>query len=244
MTDTSSIPTTKTEFGDKGFIKEDVIFYDNFLTEEECKTIVKVFEDPEQPWSMSAFFESYGMSIMPEDPILERYGLPRDYFGKLADRLHKVVEDAHQRPVKSVSSHAQKWQEGAFAPFHSDNTDMEGNWSAWERSKLVCLLYLNEDYDGGELDFRDHDISIKPVAGQLITFPGGFSNIHQVLPVKNGTRHTIGAFWDYAESEYSEERMKEWEDEIQKVRDEQKVQQDEWKDMLASGQHPMDVEGQ
>ncbi len=244
MTDTSSIPTTKTEFGDKGFIKEDVIFYDNFLTEEECKTIVTVFEDPEQPWSMSAFFESYGMSIMPEDPILERYGLPRDYFGKLADRLHKVVEDAHQRPVKSVSSHAQKWQEGAFAPFHSDNTDMEGNWSAWERSKLVCLLYLNEDYDGGELDFRDHDICIKPVAGQLITFPGGFGNIHQVLPVKNGTRHTIGAFWDYAESEYSEERMKEWEDEIQKVRDEQKVQQDEWKDMLASGQHPLEAEGQ
>ena len=243
MTDTSSIPTTKTEFGDKGFIKEDVIFYDNFLTEEECKTIVKVFEDPEQPWSMSAFFESYGMSIMPEDPILERYGLPRDYFGKLAERLQKVVEDAHQRPVKSVSSHAQKWQEGAFAPFHSDNTDMEGNWSAWERSKLVCLLYLNEDYDGGELDFRDHDICIKPVSGQLITFPGGFGNIHQVLPVKNGTRHTIGAFWDYAESEYSEERMKEWEDEIQKVRDEQKVQQDEWKEMLATGHHPMDRQG-
>jgi hypothetical protein len=82
------------------------------------------------------------------------------------------------------------------------------------------------------------------VAGQLITFPGGFGNIHQVLPVKNGTRHTIGAFWDYAESEYSEERMKEWEDEIQKVRDEQKVQQDEWKDMLASGQHPLEAEGQ
>jgi hypothetical protein len=38
--------------------------------------------------------------------------------------------------------------------------------------------------------------------------------------------------------------MKEWEDEIQKVRDEQKVQQDEWKDMLASGQHPLEAEGQ
>jgi predicted 2-oxoglutarate/Fe(II)-dependent dioxygenase YbiX len=177
---------------------------------------------------------------MPEDPILERYGLPRDYFGKLADRLHKVVEDAHERPVKSVSSHAQKWQIGAFAPFHSDNTDMDGNPSAWEKSKLVCLLYINDDYEGGELDFRDHDISIKPVAGQLITFPGGFNNIHQVLPVRGSTRHTIGAFWDYAESVYSEERMKQWEDEIQKVREEQKVMQDEWKEMVAKGVHPTD----
>jgi hypothetical protein len=240
MTDLSKIETTPTEFGDKGFIKEDIVFYNNFLTQEECETLVRVFEDEEQPWSMSAFFESYGMSIMPEDPILERYGLPRDYFGKLADRLHKVVEDAHQRPVKSVSSHAQKWQVGAFAPFHSDNTDMEGNPSAWEKSKLVCLLYINDDYEGGELDFRDHDISIKPVAGQLITFPGGFNNIHQVLPVRGSTRHTIGAFWDYAESVYSEERMKEWEEEIQKVREEQKVMQDEWKEMVANGVHPTD----
>lgn len=240
MTDLSKIETTPTEFGDKGFIKEDIVIYNNFLTQEECETLVKVFEDPEQPWSMSAFFESYGMSIMPEDPILERYGLPKDYFGKLATKLHKVVEDAHQRPVKSVSSHAQKWQIGAFAPFHSDNTDMDGNPSAWEKSKLVCLLYINDDYEGGELDFRDHDISIKPVAGQLITFPGGFSNIHQVLPVKGSTRHTIGAFWDYAESVYSEERMKEWEEEIQKVREEQKVMQDEWRELVATGKHPTD----
>lgn len=240
MTDLSKIETTPTEFGDKGFIKEDVVFYNNFLTQDECETLVKVFEDPDQPWSMSAFFESYGMSIMPEDPILEKYGLPKDYFGKLANRLHKVVEDAHKRPVKSVSSHAQKWQIGAFAPFHSDNTDMDGNPSAWEKSKLVCLLYINDDYEGGELDFRDHDISIKPVAGQLITFPGGFNNIHQVLPVRGSTRHTIGAFWDYAESVYSEERMKEWEEEIQKVREEQKVMQDEWKEMVANGVHPTD----
>lgn len=243
MTDLSKIETTSTEFGDKGFIKEDIVFYNNFLTQEECETLVKVFEDVDQPWSMSAFFESYGMSIMPEDPILEKYGLPRDYFGKLADRLHKVVEDAHQRPVKSVSSHAQKWQVGAFAPFHSDNTDMDGNPSAWEKSKLVCLLYINDDYEGGELDFRDHDISIKPTSGQLITFPGGFKNIHQVLPVKGSTRHTIGAFWDYAESTYSEERMKEWEDEIAKVREEQKIMQDEWRELVASGQHPTDLEG-
>lgn len=243
MTDLSSISTTPTEFGSKGFIKEDIVFYNNFLTPEECKTLVEVFEDEEQPWSMSAFFESYGMSIMPEDPILEKYGLPRDYFGKLADRLHKVVEDAFERPIKSVSSHAQKWQVGAFAPFHSDNTDMDGNPSAWEKSKLVCLLYINDDYEGGELDFRDYDISIKPVSGQLITFPGGYKNIHQVLPVKGSTRHTIGAFWDYAESEYSEERMKEWEEEIAAVREEQKVMQDEWRELVAEGKHPTELEG-
>lgn len=235
--------TTPTEFGDKGYLKDDIIFYDNFISEEDAEKIIAFFEDPEQPWSMSAFFESYGMSIMPEDPILERYGLPIDYMGKLATRMHEAVEDAHQRKVKSVSSHAQKWQVGAFAPFHSDNTDMEGNPSAWEKSKLVCLLYVNDDYEGGELNFRDHTIKLKPKARQLVTFPGGIGNVHEVTVVKGATRHTIGAFWDYAESTYSEERMKEWEDEIQKVREQQKEMQDDWKEQLASGTHPLEGGG-
>jgi hypothetical protein len=213
----------------KQFFKEDIVYYDDFIPLEDQQKIINYFNDPNHPWSMSAFYESYGMSILPDDPNLENYGLPRDYLGKLAGRLQEYVEDAHERPVKSVSNHAQKWEKGAFAPFHSDNTDMEGNWSAWEKSKLVCLLYINDDYEGGELDFRDHDLTIKPKAGQLITFPGGIVNVHQVKEVLSGTRHTIGAFWDYAESEYSAERLAEWEAEIEKVREEQKVQQEEWK---------------
>jgi hypothetical protein len=73
---------TNTEFGEKTLYKEDIISYEDFISSEECAKIVEFFEDPEQPWSMSAFFESYGMSIMPEDPLLEKYGLPTDYLGK------------------------------------------------------------------------------------------------------------------------------------------------------------------
>jgi hypothetical protein len=230
---------TNTEFGEKGHYKEDIIRYRGFMSPEECAKIVAYFEDEEQPWTMSAFFESYGMSLLPEDPLLEKYGLPKDHLAKLAARLQAVVEDAHERLVKPVSSHAQKWQVGAFASFHSDNTDMEGNPSAWEKSKLVCLLYINDDYEGGELDFRDYDITINPLVGELVTFPGGIENVHQVKVVESGTRHTIGAFWDYAESEYSAERMQEWDDEVQKVREQQKVMQDEWRDQLSKGEHPL-----
>jgi hypothetical protein len=217
-------------FENKGFFKEDIIHYDNFIPVEDQQKIIAYFEDEGHPWSMSAFYESYGMSLLTDDPKLEQYGLPRDYLDTLINRLKAYVEDAHGRSIKSVSSHAQKWEIGAFAPFHSDNTDMDGNPSAWEKSKLVCLLYINDDYEGGELDFRDHDITIKPKAGQLITFPGGIHNVHQVTKVESGTRHTIGAFWDYAESEYSAERLAEWEAEIELVRAQQKEQQDKWRE--------------
>lgn len=212
----------------KQFYKEDIIYYQQFVPEEDCKKIVKYFEDPSHPWANVAFYESYGMSLLENDALLEKYGLPANYFAGVVANMKVAVEDAHQRPVKQVSTHAQKWEEGAFAPFHSDNTDMEGNPSAWEVSKFVCLLYLNDDYEGGELDFRDHGITIKPQVGVLITFPGGIDNVHAVNEVKNGTRHTIGAFWDYLEAEYSEERRAEWQKEIDTVREQQASQRVEW----------------
>jgi hypothetical protein len=212
----------------KGEYKSDLVYYKEFIPEGDCRKIVEYFNDPSHPWANVAFYESYGMNLLQEDPLLEKYGLPKNYFEGVVKAMKQAVEEAHQRPVKQVSTHAQKWHEGAYASYHSDNSDLEGKPSAWEVSKFVCLLYLNSDYDGGELDFRDHSITIKPEPGILVTFPGGIDNVHAVTEVKNGTRHTIGAFWDYAESEYSEERRAEWAAERDAVKAQQEKMYEEW----------------
>lgn len=212
----------------KGSYKSDIVYYKNFISEDDCKKIVEYFNDPSHPWANVAFYESYGMNLLQDDPLLEKYGLPRNYFEGVVVSMKQAVEEAHQRPVKQVSTHAQKWEEGAYASYHSDNSDLEGNPSAWEVSKFVCLLYLNSDYDGGELTFRDHNISIKPESGVLVTFPGGIDNVHAVTEVKNGTRHTIGAFWDHLEAEYSEERRAEWAAERERVKLQQEKMYEEW----------------
>jgi len=38
--------------------------------------------------------------------------------------------------------------------------------------KYAIVIYLNDDYNGGELFFPQHDLEIKPKAGSLMTFPG------------------------------------------------------------------------
>lgn len=211
----------------KGFFKDDIVYYENFIPQEDCDKLVRYFKS-KTDWTPVAFYESYGMNMIKDDEKLEQFGLPRDYLGQVADRMKEAVEDAHQRPVRGVSTHAQKWETGSFASFHSDNSDMDGKPSAWEPSKLVCLAYLNDDYVGGELDFRDHDLTIAPPIGILITFPGGINNVHAVKEVTEGCRYTLGAFWDYAESEYTEERKAEWEEEIRKVRVQQEEMYAEW----------------
>lgn len=54
--------------------------------------------------------------------------------------------------------------------------------------EYAANLYLNDDFEGGELFFPERNLSIKPKAGQLILFPGGNEYIHGVKPVTSGTR--------------------------------------------------------
>lgn len=52
----------------------------------------------------------------------------------------------------------------------------------------VAVLYLNDDFDGGELYFNDLDISYKPVAGNVIVFPQHLW--HEIKTVVGGSRYT------------------------------------------------------
>lgn len=58
------------------------------------------------------------------------------------------------------------------------------------RTDLSCTVFLNEpqDYDGGELEFRQGDAlhRLKLPAGQAVLYPSG--TVHRVLPVTRGAR--------------------------------------------------------
>ena len=60
---------------------------------------------------------------------------------------------------------------------------------------LSIILFLNDSYTGGEIEFFKPDMSssqvIKPQTGRLIMWPSNFVYPHKVLPVKKGTRYSL-----------------------------------------------------
>lgn len=217
--------------------KDDILVFNNFLTEEECQNIIKYWEHSVQketlPWEPISFYESYA-SNLPNDEDVLKFNLPKDFFNKLEEKIQEASEIARKGKLRKVSYHAQKWEPGAFADYHSDNST-NGVYNAFERSKWATFLYLNDDYEGGELEFRDHDIKIKPKTGMLASFNGGAQNEHQVTMVKNGYRYTIGSFWDFAEVEYSDEKRAAWEKEIAEARIQQARDQEIWAKLKSQG---------
>ena len=56
---------------------------------------------------------------------------------------------------------------------------------------VSAVVYLNEDYEGGEIEFVNFGIKIKPLPGMLILFPSNFAYEHVAHPVTKGTKYAI-----------------------------------------------------
>lgn len=64
----------------------------------------------------------------------------------------------------------------------------------WKRNverDISMVLYLNDDYEGGEIVFPKQAISIKPRKGMLVAFPSNHHFLHGVNPVTSGDRYAI-----------------------------------------------------
>ena len=187
--------------------KDQCFTVENFLTESECESIINyvewLYSNNILEWNQISFYDSYAMGFWEEDPTggCEMFGLPKNYFHSiLKKKIKETSEMLLGRDLEEVSYHAQKWLPGAFASFHSDNSNEDGSPSEFERSKYAAFIYLNEDFSGGYLNFKNYDIKIYPKKGMLALFAGGHTNEHEVTKVHDGTRYTVGSFWDNSDS--------------------------------------------
>lgn len=213
-------------------VTEYISYLDNFLSEETCDKIIDYFEGIEdQKWGFVAFYNSRAKHYpQKEDPDgLNKVGLPVDIFDEIGIYAKRFTENmAGKELVLQSSPHCQKWFEGGYASPHSDNSDFDGNYNGFQRNKCSCLIYLNDDYEGGQLHFPQSGIELKPKKGTIVAFHGGHYNIHGVKEVISGVRYTNGFFWDFADAVYTEEEKAMWKEYMDALQKEQAKIREEW----------------
>ena len=79
-------------------VTEDIFKYDNFLTQEECEKTINLLkkyeEEDSEYWKAISFYESYSaMYPQDNDPILEKFGLPGNWFSDLERRFKQCAAD-------------------------------------------------------------------------------------------------------------------------------------------------------
>lgn len=60
--------------------------------------------------------------------------------------------------------------------------------------KYFVFYYLNDNYLGGELVFKNLNLKIKPKANSVIIFPSDLEYAYEVLPITYGTKYVISTF--------------------------------------------------
>jgi predicted 2-oxoglutarate/Fe(II)-dependent dioxygenase YbiX len=154
--------------------------------------IVKSFMDPEDAVLITEYAKSEDASFtefgngekeftfhaMIKNPNVENL---LNFYGELT---LKFVRNNYPGPFEDYDNsktHIARFDKGFGMHEHFDST---------KPNDIATLVYLNNDYSGGEIYFPGYDISIKPDAGDLVCFPDTPDFIHGVKPITEGIRYT------------------------------------------------------
>jgi len=77
-----------------------------------------------------------------------------------------------------------KYSTGQEYKAHYDGTTAMGR-------SISAIVYLNDDYEGGEVEFVNFGIKIKPQPGMLLLFPSTYPYAHIAHPVTSGVKYAI-----------------------------------------------------
>jgi hypothetical protein len=58
------------------------------------------------------------------------------------------------------------------------------------RNSISCVVYINDEFEGGHHYFNYLDIDYKPNSGDILMFPANYMASHEVTPIISGSRYS------------------------------------------------------
>ena len=141
-----------------------VVEIQNFITPEDCAAIIQLASDKFQEAGVLGVNDGHriadGMWIDEslefmgplKDAIAEVTGLPREN----QEHLHVIKYDVGGE-FKAHHDY-----------FHADTEYYEGCMLQGGQRLKTCLIYLNDNYSGGQTDFPELQLTVQPQTGKLI----------------------------------------------------------------------------
>ena len=101
-----------------------------------------------------------------------------------------------ETPIYPDSIHLVKWETGHELGEHADAFYADGRPNYTPYRKYSCIVYLNEDFEGGTFQFTKGNCQeIQPETGLLVAFTAGLDDMHKVNRVNKGIRYTLACWF-------------------------------------------------
>lgn len=120
------------------------------------------------------------------DPYISRLSFIKD---KMTEIVKPAVEDYKSKyyTFDAIDYFGWVMLKYRVGDFFTSHTDASHDFPR----QLSLVYYVNDDYEGGELEFPHLDLTIKPLAGELIIFPSNYLFLHAANKVTSGTKYSI-----------------------------------------------------
>jgi hypothetical protein len=175
---------------------DNIQYIKNVLPEEDHRILLNYVNSAqswkEQPWKAIT---------------IESANLPEE-ISEMLNRIFQLVYkksvelyDVAINPFHNSALHVVKFVKGFYLKPHVDTLSSEGN-------HIASVYYINDDYTGGEIDFPDHNLKIKPDANSLIIFPGNENYVHSVHEIIDNDRHSSAMWFQFTGSTFN--KKAEW----------------------------------
>jgi hypothetical protein len=99
-------------------------------------------------------------------------------------KVYNFVLENYKMPFEEFNPH--KTHIAKFLP----GNGMHEHFDSSRPKDIATILYLNQDYLGGDIYFPKYNISFKPEPGDLLCFPDNPDFVHGVKPIEDGVRYT------------------------------------------------------
>lgn len=149
--------------------------------------------------------EFYGPLDLRTERIEKENQFVADIIKKYEQKVFDCVEahfiKKYNIPIKRIpinDPHFVKWIPGMRSKLHADCEKPDGSpaiYAGFNRLNISCLIYINDNYVGGAINFPNQNFYYQPVAGDLIIFPGNNNFQHEVTEIVSGKRYTMPSWY-------------------------------------------------
>lgn len=177
--------------------RSQIAVHDDFLRAELCRALIDYCEST--IFQPSPIQQRRGGTMMPSIDTAFR----SSFTAMLCDRNHPLLQNLYQRcaELEGLQSNliediqCVRYRRGQRFRTHFDS-------SSEHPRRATYLLYLNEDFKGGETIFPQIDLRVEPRTGRCLRFPDCefdgrtiWASEHGGLPVSEGTKYALNIWF-------------------------------------------------
>ena len=184
----------------------------NFIPETELTKLINFLKkQATQPLQViDSEKSSQGNVVFKDDPTRVTEAVHYKKHKKTIFNLIKKALNEHLKPTFNEDidnfelPNILKYKPGGFYKSHADSDHFDAKLNMWLKvlnRDGSLLIYLNDDYIGGDLTFTKLNYTYKPTAGDLVFFPSHHLYSHQANPVESGVKYAIVSWVPFMSSE-------------------------------------------